>query len=399
MNVLSQKAPSFLDAWQSPQTLAAVSEMLGTSPRRLELERTHFPGKRPVQLVLRAIMPDGKYRSILAEQCPNDPGEHADHARTSLSKSRNGQKLGLDDYAIQVVKGSDLILRRPGLDERLPGLRLLHDPAFARRTYQVLFARDPGAVAVDLVAHRLGKRAVLRMMSPDTVFYVRLRAIKSNEGQDRLVLHQKLWRCLAGQSGLSIPAPLGAMPEIGASFFGMLPGCPPDFGSSDSAAAARAISALQALEPPELPVHRGVDEARILSEWLQRCHRWRPKLGSKIAPMVAQVNAELKNVNRPFLPCHRDLHEKQILISDGVAGLLDFDTLCLSDPALDAGNLLAHLFFAGVDEAPLRSHLAESGITLWRRAALLRLAMIYAFTSTPTMALDRLIFEASNAKN
>ena len=85
---------------------------------------------------------------------------------------------------------------------------------------------------------------------------------------------------------------------------------------------------------------------------------------------------------------------KQILIADGVAGLLDFDTLCLSDPALDGGNLMAHLFMAGRDEGPLRTLLDCPGLGLWRRAALIRLAMICAFKSTPDSALDRLIAEA-----
>lgn len=399
MSVLSETVPSFLTAWQSPQVLDAACSMLGHRPQSVTLERTHFPGKRPVQLVLRANMSDGSHRTLFAENCPEGAHTHADGAHTSLSKSRNGQRSGLDDRAIQIVESAGLVLRRPGLDERLPGLRLLHDPAFARDRFKALFGRDPGGVVVDLVAHRLGKRAVLRVMSLEGIFYVRLRAIKSTDGQDRLVRHRALWNSLSGQSDLRIPEPMGSMPEIGASFFGELPGVAPDFATSDSAATARAIAALQALDPAGLPVHSGADEARILSDWLARCQRWRPELAARIAAPIANVRAALEQTSAALCPCHRDLHEKQILVSDGVAGLLDFDTLCLSDPALDAGNLLAHLFFAGVDETPLRSHLHQPGIALWRRAALLRLAMIYAFTSTPVAALDRLIAEASHAEN
>jgi len=148
------------------------------------------------------------------------------------------------------------------------------------------------------------------------------------------------------------------------------------------------------LAPEGLPVHSGADEARILSDWLARCRRWRPDIADRVAAPVAQVSAALAQSEAAPHPCHRDLHEKQILIHDGVAGLLDFDTLCLSDPALDGGNLLAHLFLAGLDERPLRAHLTQRGIALWRRAALLRLAMIYAFTAMPDATLDRLIEEA-----
>lgn len=45
---------------------------------------------------------------------------------------------------------------------------------------------------------------------------------------------------------------------------------------------------------------------------------------------------------------HRDLHDKQLLVDVGAdgaldVGMLDVDTLGLGDPALDLGNLLAHL--------------------------------------------------------
>ncbi|MEQ9039008.1 MAG: aminoglycoside phosphotransferase family protein [Silicimonas sp.] len=394
MSAACETVPSFLDAWQSPQVGDAIGDVLGRRPRRIDLERTHFPSKRPVQLVLRAMMPDGRAYPILAEHCPEDPQGHAGRARFSLAKSRNGQKTGLDETAIRVVESAGLVLRRPGLDERLPGLRLLHDPSFARDRFQTVCGREPGNVEVELVAHRLGKRAVLRLKSFESVIYARLRAIKSNDGQGRLALHCTLWNSLEGQSDLRIPEPLGAMPEIGASFFGVLPGSPPDFKAADGAATARAINALQALDPAGLPVHTGADEARLLLDWLDRCQRWRPDIATRVSPPMAQVCAALQRTDAPLRPCHRDLHEKQILISDGVAGLLDFDTLCLSDPALDAGNLLAHLFLAGLDETALRSHLRDPGIALWRRAALLRLAMIYAFTSTPDPTLDRLIQEA-----
>ncbi|WP_416882527.1 phosphotransferase family protein [Marivita sp.] len=394
MTTTTDTMPSFLDAWQNPRTFDAVCHVLQRRPRRLVLERTHFPGNRPVQLVLRADMADGSFKTLFAEHCPHDTRAHADQARASLFKSRNGQRSGLDDRAIHVVDGSGLILRRPGLDERLPGLRLLHDPSFARERFQNLIGRDPGRFDVELVAHRLGKRAVLRATLPDRTFYVRLRVIKSNDGQDRLLRHRTLWNNLGDQPDLRIPEPLGSMPEIGASFFGVLPGVMPEFHSAHSAATARAISNLQGLALDGLPVHTGGDEAAILLEWLARCYRWKPQLADHLAEPVAEVSAALARNDTPRRPCHRDLHEKQILISGGVAGLLDFDTLCLSDPALDAGNLLAHFFLSGINEGPLRSQLKARGIALWRRATLLRLAMIYAFSAAPDAAVDRLIKEA-----
>jgi energy-coupling factor transporter ATP-binding protein EcfA2 len=98
--------------------------------------------------------------------------------------------------------------------------------------------------------------------------------------------------------------------------------------------------------------------------------------------------------------------EGQILIDRGVAGLLDFDTLRWGDAATDLGNLQAHLVLQGVRSgrslaafgtAAERNlpHVPLSRITLWRRAALLRLAMIYALTAEPRATITALIQEAS----
>lgn len=373
----------------------AVCGVLGERPVSVTLERTHFPGGRPVQLVLSAALADGRSKSVFAECCTKDPQSHAERVRASLSKSRNGQKAGFDPAAVGVACDTGMVLRRPGLDERLPGLRLLHDEDFARRSLRAVLGRDVGPLFTEIVAQRLGKRAVLRIRAAECEVFVRLRPIKNGDGDARLARHRALWHSLTGRKDFRIPEPLGAMPEIGAAFFGVLPGESPDFDGPDVDAVARAISALQTLDPVGLPVHSGTDEARILMLWLQRCRDGRPELARRIAPGLTRRIAALEAVTPSLRPCHRDLHEKQILVSGGVAGFLDFDTLCLSDPALDAGNLLAHLFFAGQDEAKLRARLDRAGIGLWRSAALFRLAMIYAFTSTPDAALERLIEEAN----
>jgi aminoglycoside phosphotransferase (APT) family kinase protein len=106
--------------------------------------------------------------------------------------------------------------------------------------------------------------------------------------------------------------------------------------------------------------------------------------------------------------CHRDLHEGQILLHEGNVGLLDFDTMRFGDPALDVGNLQAHLMLSSLRygssvRAFLNAmdfavpHLALKRLRLWRSAALLRLAMIYAFGSMPGAIIQSLIDEAADA--
>jgi hypothetical protein len=394
MSVAGQIDPAFLQRMAGPELEGAVKKMLGEAPERIDIARTHFPGQRPMQMALSVLLSSGRSVPLWAEHSLDDPVGHADRIRHSLGKSRNGQKAALDPAAVLAVPGCDLVLRRLGFDERLPGLRLLHDPGFARQALADVVASDPGPVDARLVAHRLGKRAVLRLSAQGRAVYARLAAIKSGAGASRLGRHQAAWARLGGTGALRIPEPLGEIPDIGVAFFAVLPGGTPDFGPRDSASIVRALDALQALDPTGLPVHTGADEARLLAGWHDHCRAFRADLAHRIEPGLSRLCAVLEADATPPRPCHRDLHEKQILIADGVAGLLDLDTLCCAHPALDAGNLLAHLFLAELDEGPLRDRLARPGLGLWRSAALFRLAMIYAVTSTPDAVLDRLIREA-----
>ena len=94
---------------------------------------------------------------------------------------------------------------------------------------------------------------------------------------------------------------------------------------------------------------------------------------------------------------HCDLHDGQLLDQGDALALLDFDQLACADPALDPGNLSAHLHlralqrFPGADAATataavlaLRAGLgrdAEPGfarrLAFYHGACLLRLALVY----------------------
>ena len=93
---------------------------------------------------------------------------------------------------------------------------------------------------------------------------------------------------------------------------------------------------------------------------------------------------------------HRDFYEKQVLVDGARTVLIDFDTLCLGNPALDLGNFLAHLRLAElqgtVDSKPLKeAFLAGYGagvsaeldrrIEAYTKSTLLRLACLYSFST------------------
>lgn len=393
MSDLLDRGDTALDRWKAGPRQAALAKLLGEPPVGVLLERVHFPGKRPVQLVYAAKLRSGLVCSVLAESC-RDPQDGAARTIASLRKSRNGQRSALNRPAVVADSESGMILRNPGLDDRLPGLRLLYDGSFARDVVETLTGRDhPGPITTRLMAHRLGKRAVVRIDLGDRRLFARLHATKSDDGARRLERHRAVWATLFPGDPLAIPEPLGARPDIGLSLFGELPGRPPQL-DRDHEAVARSLATLRDLDLSDLQIHAGADEAVILRAWRDRCRRYLPGLASIVAPTMDRICGQLEASAATPRPCHRDLHEKQILVSPKTAGILDFDTLSLADPALDPGNLLAHLFLARIDEGPLARSLGGPNVALWRRAALLRLAMIYAFTATPDAEIRRLLKEA-----
>jgi len=94
---------------------------------------------------------------------------------------------------------------------------------------------------------------------------------------------------------------------------------------------------------------------------------------------------------------HGDLHDRNILLDGGRLALLDSDTLHVGDPAVDVGNLAAHVFLRGLQsQAPITEaarsadafrklcdgHRGDADDGRSRHAlvrALLRLGALYAF--------------------
>lgn len=386
---------------RGPSRPALLSVCGSTAPARLE--RVHFSDRRPLQLVYAL-----GGQTVLAEFAGASCEAEAARLRHSLAKQRRGQAAALEDGAIVADPASGLVLRRPGLDARLPGLRMLHDPDAAREMVARIETRDPGPVAVTLMAHRLGKRAVLRLVGADgRTRYARLRTDKSASGATAFARHRALWEALQG-SVLRIPEPLGQDEALAAALFAELPGTAPTFAGEDgfyaSQAIGRGISALQGLPHHDLPRHDGKAEAQLLQDWLNRLRLHFPGRAEMLASVFPETCAALQTP-APFVPCHRDLHEKQLLVQAGRPGLLDFDTLCLGHPAMDAGNLMAHLFLMGLTagrscaafETALvgaMRHVPLPQLMLWRKAALLRLCMIYIFSDIPPARLAALQAEA-----
>jgi aminoglycoside phosphotransferase (APT) family kinase protein len=393
---------------EGPAIEAAMRLLSCGKLTRLKVERMHFPGAKPVQMQIRAWDNSGHSRILLGEWVGPEAAERAAAEAARLAKPRRGMAPPPGASAVVADPAHGLLLRRPGFDAKLPGMRLLHDVEWAPSQLAALGC-DPGA-SISLVAHRLGKRAVLRIDGPGGTYYARLRPVTSNSGQEAYERHLSLWQALEGCPHLAIPRPLGFDAELGLALFDALPGTPPQFlglpGFRATQAVMRGLASLQGL-PIEAPLHGVIDELGILDTWVARVADVFPDLAIQLRAPLARLQDDMAALCAlPPVPCHRDLHEGQILLDNGRAGLLDFDTLRCGDPTLDVGNLQAHLLLATHRDGRSRRafvaametalpDLSLRRIAVWRRAALLRLAMIYAFTAEPRNVIRSLIDEAA----
>lgn len=211
------------------------------------------------------------------------------------------------------------------------------------------------AGGADLVVHRPERRAVVRGAEGYTKVVRPRRAV---ELADRM-------RSAAAIPEVHAPEVLDVDEDSGTIRLSTLPGrtlhdlladAPPDGGHLGTVALAvgHAVRALHDASPPTgLPGHDVAAEAASSTTLLRlaRRHRALPEATlARLSGDISRASGSLAAVGAPHRPAliHRDLHDKQLLVetgSDGAieVGILDVDMLALGDPALDLGNVLAHL--------------------------------------------------------
>lgn len=146
---------------------------------------------------------------------------------------------------------------------------------------------------------------------------------------------------------------------------------------------------------PGTPEHTAQHEIQVLRHWAGLADPY-ISATEELRGGVEQVSRELAGLPQvPLRPAHRDLHDKQLLWSPQHGpGLLDVDTACLADPALDLGNLRAHAqlrrlqgiwepaasntVLRGIDATAARLEIPGESLAVYERAAVLRLGCVYA---------------------
>ncbi len=241
-----------------------------------------------------------------------------------------------------------------------------------------------------IVVHRLHRRAVV--LGADRVTKL-LRAGRA----EAVVQATQRFAALSSATGLAVPEVLSH--SEARVDFSLLPGISlHDLGATGMAAWEYFAGAWPELltRQAELPRHTGTQEAEVLQQWYQRVVDFQalPEI-DQLRPLVERTCRELAATPGPLVIVHRDLHDKQLIWDGRSLGVIDLDTAALGEAALDLGNLLAHVDLRGIQGLwpdSLRTQITEVLTTVvaaapttaarlasYYRAALLRLACVYAF--------------------
>lgn len=326
-------------------------------------------------------------------QVVDDPRTHADAARRSLAKSRRAQLDPTQSHRLVDLPSHGVVVRPAGLDERIPGLSLLATPERLRVVLSDCLGKPLRRLPdVELLSHRLGKRAVARIRLGAARFIVKCYRDYSERAATTF-RHMQALR----DGGLRLAEPVGYSEEWQLLVMQDVDGEAPAT-ADDSGRAGELLAALHGCAPVTDSRHTSAEEIALLERWIDTIQGVGNACAGRLDAALTALRTELTTTDAAcFRLSHRDFYEKQILLTTRDATLLDFDTLALADPMLDLGNYAAHLDLracqeGGVSapavaacEAGYARHLPvdTARLSAWRRAAALRLACLYCLWPGP----------------
>ncbi len=197
----------------------------------------------------------------------------------------------------------------------------------------------------ELIVHRTGKRAVVcrseqyvKVVRPgDAAQFAqsaevgRARAVKAGMSAPKVLRSGSGWLCTSIVPGVALhSAAKTATAQQWQSWWGQWARQWPRFVLTDQ----------QGLDQ-----FTAADESNVLRAAVDRALAWGalPDPTGRGRQLTAEVCSSLSQFASPQSGvAHRDLHDKQLLAGPDGIGVLDFDTVCVAEPALDLANLAVH---------------------------------------------------------
>ncbi|MCH9031293.1 MAG: phosphotransferase [candidate division Zixibacteria bacterium] len=261
-------------------------------------------------------------------------------------------------------------------DALLEGLRILSDPRKIQRLLyekldafpQEIWRISDRRLKITPVRYKPERRAVLRCETRAThrenktkksiIVYAKI--YSDTRGEDIYALMKQVYGKTLRIKGLATPRPLGYLSERKLILMESLPGKPlsefvsqynfknRDFNESDfKESLLRAVKALTLLHKIKIPRLRHKDRAEYLNE-IKSSSRTLSQLLPDLRNEIDRIKQTLERTlpiaeSESFGFTHGDFHPKQILVSDTVVGILDFDRSCNGEQYTDIAEFIAHL--------------------------------------------------------
>lgn len=366
-------------------------EWAGSDLVAAEVARVHERGDAyylELDLYLASSNGSGPMR-VLGEFVPGDVEGRVTSLRREL---RRGAKtsLGFGGGGLAAIPPLQLLVRRPGLDRRLPVLDLLHRPETADSVLSPYLRA--GNATIDLIEHRLEERAVLRARSGGDRLILKGYDTRS-ELPERILSAATTLRKRA-PSGVTIPTPLGLLASHRAVAWSEADGAEnsqwtPVGGLDDFEAVGRALRWLHDVPQHNLPIHDVAAELVVLARSQRLLEAGWPDLATLVSSTMVYLAAGLVALeSRPLATVHGDAHPGQFLLNKDGAAILGLESLSVGEPAIDLGNYGAYLKIAGRSDNYARIHAGYQSrqdlidrAGTWRDAALFRLGVQLALST------------------
>ena len=233
--------------------------------------------------------------------------------------------------------------------------------------------------SIKVTRHKPGRRCLVEYAlrlehgsGPDEVWIVLGKARAKGLDKKAHALLQRFRRSGFGpesEDGISVPEPLGLVPEFRMWLQRKIPGLPLTellLKANGVKWARRAAEAAYKIHQANLPAgraHTMADELRILGECLAKVVNLKPEWKIRIEQLLAACERLGATVPEPHPSgIHRDFYPAQVVVETVPQSpplkeellfrswVIDFDLYCQGDPALDIGNFIAHMTEQAVRE-------------------------------------------------
>jgi hypothetical protein len=196
-----------------------------------------------------------------------------------------------------------------------------------------------GLIRYDLTGGPEGQEIILGKLYPDPGRAERVAEIMS-----------RLWEdVFLDRNRLTIPQPLGCVPELAMLVFKQLPGRLLDSAldlDGDTSTIDLCARWLATLHGSSIPLDRRFDlavEAVNLEAWTALVTNRRPNLAPRAQALFEALRSRAENLTLDAdAPVHKDFHYQHVFVN-GALGVIDFDEMRWGDRNFDIAHFCAHL--------------------------------------------------------